>query len=708
MKTAFPNLRSPVQITIYNNIPFDNTYKHHSLISDRFTYNGTAIYTGGSLVANVPPKERFIDRRNPDDADEYYYPRWSMSGEFNFNYANGLVTSVTLELTPEQTNANYMKVKCGNDIYYYFINSINQINYNTYVLTLELDVLMTYQDEFLDGIKDMPIFTDRKHSHRYESTGLYPKCADLKSGESAFAGIKPNLIKGIDYLHFDCVGNEYLEEIKWLYICHDGNFPSPITGIPNYNYRNIEHPLVMICLPINVENVVFKDNDTTFTINRTTMLSVIKSLVSDGHVKGCKISSYPPFYVGSMTCTKSGDTYTITFPNGYVTASGSDYYITTPKAKVFSQHNAQGLLFIEDEYNGDVDFKSYNIEGIANGTRPLPVLPRYDDPKLSFNPFKKYVLGSTYSNGNEFFPELIYSNGFYTSDVFYFGGVYTSYIGDNNIFTYQKPIIDRYYHIHYGSYKENNIGLSAYVNYNIPTGTNALDVFNSTQAQSFYQSKVASGISSGITIAGGIASVIIGAVAEMPTAGASTSLIAGGITAIAGGVASGVNAIKSTTAKIEDLRNTPDAVNVQGGSFVGDYARGEQMPFIAIYECSDAIKQQANDLFYQYGYQVARDCFFNTELTYTDDIEVDTNLIGRTVFNYIKTNEELVNKINTDIPLIVKKKLSSIFNEGITLWSFFGNDELWGNSLVPVGGIIIDDYFLKHYYDNTEYNILMG
>ena len=62
MKTAFPNLRSPVQITIYNNIPFDNTYKHHSLISNRFTYNGTAIYTGGSLVANVPPKERFIDR----------------------------------------------------------------------------------------------------------------------------------------------------------------------------------------------------------------------------------------------------------------------------------------------------------------------------------------------------------------------------------------------------------------------------------------------------------------------------------------------------------------------------------------------------------------------------------------------------------------------------------------------------------------------
>ena len=61
MKTAYPRFRSPVDITLYSNIPFDNTYSHHSLISNLFKYGGTNIFTGSGL-----PKlacERFIDRR---------------------------------------------------------------------------------------------------------------------------------------------------------------------------------------------------------------------------------------------------------------------------------------------------------------------------------------------------------------------------------------------------------------------------------------------------------------------------------------------------------------------------------------------------------------------------------------------------------------------------------------------------------------------
>ena len=712
MKTAFPNLRSPVQITLYSNIPFDNTYKHHTLISSLFTYNGTSLYTGGSSVINIP-KERFINRRKPDNVNEFYYPRWTKAGEFNFNYANGLVTSVTLELTPEQTNANYMKVKCVNDEYYYFITGISQVNYDTYVLSLELDVLMTYQDEFLNGVKDMPIFTTRKHSHRYTNDGLHLHSSDFKTGESSFAGIKPVILEDFQQLHFDCNGSDNLEELKWLYICHTKSFSGSVTFGRDigYNFKSIAHPLAMLCYPITAQEVRITDGTTTITFTRERMIEVINALIDEGGTKGSKISCYPPFDTSEIVnVTKSGNIYTITLPANTIVQDGIyGYTWSNNKTDLFIVNISNDPnIFILNEKNGDYDFDTIKLDKLTNSSVPSPLQPRFTDPKTLFNPFRKYKLSSSYSEGNEFFPELIYSDGVYKSNNFYFGGVYTSYIGDTNIFTYQKPIIDIYYKMHYNLYKENNIGLSSMVNYNVPTGTNALDVFNSTQAQSFYTSKVASGISSGLAIAGGVASIVIGSGMTVASSGAlspvGASMVAGGATSIAGGVASGVNAIKSTTAKIEDLKNTPDSINVQGGSFVSDYARYNNMPFIVVYSCTNVIKNQAEDFLYQYGYEVARDCYFNTELYYNNDLPdiVDENLIGRTLFNYVKTNEDLVNKINNDIPLIVKKKLSSIFNDGITLWSFFGSAEIWGGALVP-STIDLDDYFLKHTYDNTEY-----
>ena len=43
MKTAYPKVNTPVKIYLFSNIPFDNTYKNHCLISKKFTYNGNNI-----------------------------------------------------------------------------------------------------------------------------------------------------------------------------------------------------------------------------------------------------------------------------------------------------------------------------------------------------------------------------------------------------------------------------------------------------------------------------------------------------------------------------------------------------------------------------------------------------------------------------------------------------------------------------------------
>ena len=244
----------------------------------------------------------------------------------------------------------------------------------------------------------------------------------------------------------------------------------------------------------------------------------------------------------------------------------------------------------------------------------------------------------------------------------------------------------------------------------MPCGTNALDVFNTTQRQSFYTSKVASGITSGITMAGGIASTILGAtmVSNPATAVMGAGMIAGGATAFASGTAGLATTIKSVDAKMEDLKNTPDNINISGADFVSDdnIINNGGLPYVLRYECLDVIKERADDFFYNYGYQVARECYFNTELKVdlSQNKFVDNNLFGRTIFNYIQINEDITNKINANIPLIIKQKISSIFNNGITLWTFFKFRTLYdeNNDIVPTSTYYIDNWFMKCKLDNTE------
>lgn len=720
MKTAYPSTHTTCSIRLYSNIPFDNTYQHHTLISSLFTYYNAQVY---STTSQLKACERFIDRKNWSATGKpYYYPRYDMTGEFNFNFQNGLVGNVTLELSSAETNANYMRLTCGSDVYYYFITSIQQVNADTYSLSLELDVLMTYGDEFLSGMKDVPVFTERKHCHRYTNDGLYPHCADLKRGESVFAGVKPNIITSKTQLNLS--NNDSINSIKWLYFCVDQQYahtPSePETEadrefwqIIRYSYSNSNFPLVMCCVPINVTSFTITDGDeVTKTLSNVQIRSIFDSLVSAGQIHGAKISSYPPYILGVGDTIVMDSSRNVTLTSNYVNSA------TTPTSYTYYDNEKSSLIFpyaywrtgFIVAYEQRVDYNLGKVElNIKNDAKPTPTSNRYLDPKLLFNPFRKYVLTSSYSSGNEFFPEIIYSDGVYKSKDFKFSTTYTSYIGDYTIFSYQQSLTDANSKVFYNNYKENNIGLSATVNYTMPVGTNALDVFNATQSQTFYTSKVASGVTSGLSILGGVGSIALGVTTMGASSGASAlgsyGLIAGGITAIAGGLGSMATTIKSTNAKIEDLKNTPDAINVQGGSYVGDFSRNVDLPFIVVYDVASALKEQADDYFYNYGYEVARECFFNTELKYNNDTSyiVDNNLFGRDIFNYIKLNEDITNKIDADIPHVVKQKISQIFNKGITLWSWFGVSELWGaTSSEPTSQYYLNNWFMKCKLDNTE------
>ena len=733
MKTAFPLNSTPVSIRLYSNIPFDNTYKHHSLISDLFTYNNSFIYHG--TLATGIAKERFINRKTILEVGHPstdYYPRYNLTGEFNFDFSNGLIGSVVLELTPQQTNANYMRVQAGDstsgyEYYYYFITGITQINADTYRLSLELDVLMTYQDEFLEGMKDVPVFTQRKHCHRYTFDGLMPHCADFKTGDSAFSNIKTSYIEGRENIIYSSQELRKIKDVMWLYCCVDTEFlyegnNENIKTRYKYRFSNVQHPLSMICLPINVNSLnftgTFMDGPTireiNWLFNKSDIDGIVKSLINNGKVHGCKLSPYPPFNIGDATVGKVGDDYSITSTTMYVSvpysmgisfkSSKSLISLLTPESGSISYKT----IVIFEEYPDEFDLELSNELPIKNSSEPTINDYRYQDPKLLFSPFTKYTLSAPYGEEYEIYPELAFSDGLFNDANLYFGSISTCYIGDNNIFTYIKPRLDRNYRYFFNNYKPLNLGISTNVNYNLPAGTNALDVFNATQAQSFYTSKVASGITSGLSVAGGIASIVIGSGMTIGSSGALSpmgiGMVAGGVGAIASGTAGVANTIKSTNAKIEDLKNTPNSVNVQGSCFTNDISRDELLPKINMSVVSDVIKENANDYFYNYGYEVARECYFNTEMYWVNDNHsMDNNLFGRTIFNYIQTNDDITNKINYNMPLIIKQKINSIFNNGITLWSFFGLGGLWGYDDIPNTNNFPDKWFMKCILDNTEY-----
>ena len=717
MKTAYPQVMGTCDITLYANIPFDNSYQHHCLVSDRFKYNANDVYHSSIGYTN-PACERFIDRRDYKVAGmPYVYKRWTLTGDYNFNFSNGLMASLTLELTPAQTNANYMKLVCGSDIYYYFITGISQVNFDTYNLSLELDVIMTYQDEFLDGMKDVPVLTQRKMCHRYTNDGLTPHCADYKTGDSAFAGVKPSIVD--DTIQTYLSGElDDLKTIQWLYICVDADVGSsgitpPFNVDSYYKYGGTIHPLSMMVVPLGMNDLIFTDGTNSVTISGSTIINVIHNLVGSGVFHACKLSPYPPFKSNTMTITKdASNNYTIrdTPAKMVIQDDGSGNHnvvmYTNSKTKIYAGGLAPAIYLptILEEYRSDFQTSPFSL-GFNNDYAPTITSNRYKDPKLLFSPFRKYTISAPYGDDFEFYPELVYSDGVYLDDEFYLSTIYTCYIGDYNISTYLNPVTDDNGYDFFKSYKDLNIGLACNVNYNLPVGQDALASFNLTQSQTFYQSKIASGITSGVTIAGGIGSIALGVASENPL------LIGAGATAIAGGIASGVNAIKSTTAKIEDLKNTPDSINVQGSCYVNDFARRSYlMPFITQYIVSSVILDNADDYFYQLGYQVSRDCYFNTELSFDNDVsyQSDNNLFNRTIFNYIQINEDITNKINANIPYVIKKKLSQVFNQGITLWTFFGFSQVYliypPQDYDPDYTYDIDKWFMKHKYDNTEYD----
>lgn len=750
MAKIFPTNSVPVTLTLYRNIPFDNSYKHHSFIYNGFMYNG-------QYLNEDAKQEDFLNirfkRLASQGSTHYRYTRVTKTGDFNFDYGNGLTTSLTLELSGDETLSNYLKVSYtyeGNteDIFY-FITSITQVNSVTYRLALELDVIMTFGNELVGGLSGIPVFTRKKHCFRCNSNGWIGS-TDFQHIDSDFVNVKANIVESKKVFlpkiaHASDDVNNTLRDIKWVYIAYSGeDNPTSYTGINNYEHIKTIYGFRVLCLPL-VPHFVVKGhvtNQPEWSIDIDVYES-LRKLIGNGAYKGAKISPYPPFndvYSNdalfnnisiSFTRNTNDEITHMTFDTGVgnhsaytVTASGgtgnywgkgfcmgNNLFTVIGKGDVTPNKDwsLSGFITINEEND---DIYSYGKPSVIEYTAQTPSIDNtIKEYKLLFPPFRKYTLKTIYDRGLELYPQIYYSDVFSTgesSKQWDFKTITTCYPFDYTYYTF-TPTMNRFNAF-------NNYGLSGVNNHSMPVGENALDYFNTTQANQYYQGKTAQAVTNALTILGSSALLGVGAYMGNP------KLVVGGAMGIASGVKGEIDVYSSINAKQEDLMNTPDTFTTGGSTFAHDLAMSEydegsgdvdMFPYLLTNVCGASLEKTAMEIYYNFGYEVNRCCYFNDELTTTiystTKVGVDEHIFTRTLFNYVRIEDDITNKIRSaSVPLIVKQKLNTILNNGITLWTFFGFQSVWGDMVEIDSGSGATTYNVNHYLfkeekDNAEY-----
>ena len=679
-----PSKIEPVTITLYRGVPFDKNYSDH-FFRPPLTQQGVSLsgYSMEDILGN-----------------EFIYPRFVLSGTFNFNYNNGLVTNVILEVSNDFDSANYMVVTSTSKTFYYFITNVTILNHSNadYMITckydLELDVIATYQNEFMNSIKNYPVEVERKHCQRFPigSGSALPYCSDMMLNEEYIGQCNPNIIKkvvtpnmNIENLSVTNVEDNRLKlkDIKWLYISAS-SFSQLNYKMEGYNGLKIPNVTIIIPL-VTTFKMTWDGLGTPISINVEKWINEYYDNVGN---YTAKISPYPPFNSfpnANITLTYGTDLYgrttselTLDFGDD-VTSLGSGTYlldVDETELYLFVMSDDKSVLILNNQNGTNYRYNYVPLTEVKS-SKPTTSTSRDElyEVKMLFSPYTKYIMSAQYGIQQEIHPESAFSQHkpksasikMYNTDensitytYFSFLVTATAYGGDLTFSAFPTfATLGTNTSTYYRSINRGFINSPSYI---YPIGSDALKTFQQTQQSSFTTQKVGQTIGGVLSVAGGIAGILTG------------HAVAGGL-AIAGGVASIGKSISTSYAKYDDLANTPDTMSNVGANAVHDYAVGNTLhPYLVVYELSSSEKEMVFDYFYEYGYNVQRCCYFNTELypsDYNDNNWVDSRIFTRYTFNYVKLSEDITNKITDNtIPFIVKQKLSNIFKDGIRLWMF--------------------------------------
>lgn len=709
-----PTSTNPVTITLYRNYPFDNTYSDTCLLSRKFTYNGSVIGADSNS---------FLDLKNSNN--EFIFPRTSKTGTYNFAFGNGLVTSLILELNDDEINSNYLKVECSvsHEVYYYFITQILQKNETTYLINLELDVFMTYGDDFLEVLKDIPVMTERKHCIRATNAG-YPKCSDLVKQDSLFAGVKSNIFEYTKKLEFGVEDQQhnFLRKYNWCYVIR--KIESDATKNWAYSENGILHPYIVICFPMVTMKFYRLVNGVDTLIQTINPQENMKFWGINEYVYKICILPYPPFnsldtQLGSnILLSQTDDELSIRIDENNIHSVGSSAITTEVildieddvKVRVDKALPSQSFMAILNGFGYAIPYKRVrlmdNYSEIDSSRPSIESGENRFEYRLYLPPFREYKLRTFADDGVTISPQLRFNKSYKNIGIswdYYFPKTIVSTNPDNTTYFTSMGVQDL------SDYKS-KIGLGTSYYYSMPTSYTALQHFLNTASAEYNNSKLINGLKGIIGMGLGGATLGYGIQNE------KASATMGGIAGVASGAVTLIDNITSRYALMEDLKNTPSNLTTGGSTFTFDYAMSyycglDMLPYIQIYKADDSILKSAGEYFYKFGYEVNRECYFNTELKTDETSATCVNIFNRTLFNYVKLSEDIATKLIgyndsanaiSGIPLTIAKKFSDILMKGITIWNFFGFTTLQ-NKVNTSGVYDVFKYFHKHTYCNAEF-----
>ncbi len=680
---------------------------------------------------------------------EKYDSNFDTSGtgyqEVNFQLGDTIRTSLTMEVTDtSKLNANYLHIiwskvneatstrKLPNQLFY-FVKGVNQVTGNVYKYDLELDVITTFSP-YLRIRGNNPLMTERKHCNRWGEVRVVNNkvmlpfktgaSADVLLGDEIDGRFKAEkLVKTSPLTNFNSelpiVHNNArrpqelvlnlndnaldIRNVKtWLYvhILRSASNPTYSTKIYKGGKSYIELPFATFVAPLDYwddtkyANAVLCKVGGTYYLNQPSAKKLYDTFVDDVNLLSIRISNINPYSLFSTTSAVYSTNYK---------------YIELEQVWQGVFPSGDGVLFVDEVY-GDTSQSMYagaifwQIKSLSyNAVNTLPTQSPIANDLPTFN-YTDFTLGD---NKNNIYEPKLYTTPFYRyglklqgSDIKDYDKIMAFDNGFDNINVTKQGLVTPeaqkvFYSIDSGVYKDlykSNIGLTFNPPYSLPMINDVYKNFLATQSNQQLQSVIMGTIGSVAQIGLGIA-----------TAGVASSAgaVVKGVGGITSGVLGGVNAITSYYAKREDMKNAPDSITNAGQSTLPDYSsQNYEDCYVIEYELVDKEKEMVADYFYENGYKVLRECYFSWD----DDIDKNDFIITRTLFNFVKLNDEaFINNIYAEeitgsktyrysLSTMQRRTLGEIFANGVCLWTLYGITT--GND--------IDKYYLSKEYENME------
>lgn len=257
----------------------------------------------------------------------------------NFNFGNILTTSCVIN---EYNNENYMIVKHGDNLYFYFVIDCVYISATQWRLSLELDVISQYCCGIHSNQSVAKCYIERGHIDRFYDAGDNNVAFNVNNSspiiekEMQFEKItkRRHEVK-LRYSKDSFVNNWLHENIlgwQYMYVAVNHNYQVTATASGHAPYANsveydkayskrgyniggslFQDEFSLCCVPIykNVKNCIYVEDDHNNILAKIDSFEYFRKQNADNsYIYNIKYSIHPPFNFDSVTATpKDGKLY---------------------------------------------------------------------------------------------------------------------------------------------------------------------------------------------------------------------------------------------------------------------------------------------------------------------------------------------------------------------------------------------------------------